>query len=242
MAVSKKQVAHHPEHWQLQTLGTESIGPVTLATVANTAVSGGLMIPCNYKIVKVGVFYTATDAVAGANSFNLVVGTTGAYTQGNVPGNDNSFAPSFQPGPTQTAAAYPPPAPNFQLGYPSNVALAGQSVFLADIPINNGAAFAYVNPPTPGSGISPILPSTAGPNPAYGTTGFGWVSATTTGGYGIFLPADYDAVYPANLPITLRSTVVTSLANLTVTLLYEPMYLRPTAPGPDVNFFPGIDF
>ncbi len=237
MAVAKINVAHHPQHYQLQTLGTETLGPVTLGTQASTVISAGFLLPCNYKIVKVGVFYTATDAVGGGNSFNLVVGTTGAYTQGNVPGNDNSFAQTFQPGPTQTSAAYPSPAPSYGLGYPTNIALAGQSVFLADVPINSGAAYAYTNPVAPF-----IAPSTGAPNVAYVPSGFGWVSATTTGGYGIFLPANYDAVYPGNIPLTLRATVVTSLANFTATLLIEPMYTRPTLPGPDIAAFPGIDF
>jgi hypothetical protein len=90
--------------------------------------------------------------------------------------------------------------------------------------------------------VPPVTGAT--PNAPYGTTGFGWVSVATGGGYGVFLPADYDAVYPGNLPLTLR--VATSgtgtLTNLTVTLLYEPMYLRPAMPGPDVAVFPGVDF
>lgn len=246
MAVAKTQVAHHPQHYQLQTVGTESLGPATFgAGVANTTVSAVLMLPCNYKIMKVGIAYTACDSVAGTDLFNLVVGTTGAYTQGNVAGNDNSFAQQFQPGPLLTAASYPPPSPNFALGYPSNVALPGAPVFLADVPISNAAALAYVNPPTPGSGLPFSPPSDGAPNAAFGFTGFGWVTVATTGGFGIFLPADYDAVYPATQPLTLRVTTTVStgsITNLTITLLYEPMYFRPAPPGTSSNIFPGIDF
>lgn len=247
MAVAKTQVAHHPQHWQLNTLGTESIGPVTLGAGQSSAssIAGGfLMLPFNYKIVKVGVSFFSCDSVAGTDLFNLVVAQSGtAYTAGNVAGNDNSFAQSFQPGPLQTAANYPAPAPAFGLGYPSNVALNNTPVFLADIPFSSAATYAYI----PSSPISTSIPnpSTATPNLPYGFQGFGWVTCGTTGGYGIFLPANYDAVYPANIPLTLRATttaVTGAVASLVITIFYEPMYLRPTAPGPNPNFYPGQDF
>ena len=244
MATSKKQVAHHPEHYQLQTLGTESFGPLTLgAGVVNTTQSALLFIPSPCKVVKVTITYLACDTVAGTDLVNIVASPVGgAYTQGNVPGNDNSYAPTFQPGPLTAISAYPAPAPSFGLGYPTNVALINQSMFLADIPITNAANAAQVNynasanPPQ-------AVPSVAVPNPAFGLPGFGWVLASTTGGAGVFLPANYDAVYSGIFSLRVTTTAGTgSITGLTVSLLYEPMYIRPSVPGPDVLPYPGIDF
>lgn len=81
------------------------------AAVANTTLQGQLILPSACKIAKVAVNLTAIDNVAGTDSFNIVVGTTGAYTQGNTMLPDNS-------------------AIN---GYPTQFAVAGNSVFTNDV-------------------------------------------------------------------------------------------------------------
>lgn len=109
---------------------------INLATIgasqANTAVQAAYISPVQYKIRKVAVYFSAISAITGL-SFNLVVGT-GAYTQGNAAPNDNSFDPT-------TLTTIGTGAPQFTsvtpvlggVGYPTNVAVAGQSVFAADV-------------------------------------------------------------------------------------------------------------
>ncbi len=74
----------------------------------------------------------------------------------------------------------------------------------------------------------------------------GWISLTTTGGYGIFVPTNYDAVYPCNLPLSLRASTVAStgsISNLEITLGIVPMPLR-KGPTPGANGYglPGLDY
>ena len=84
------------ETYTLGTLGTESAIfniPTIGASVPNTTVQAYFPLPGRIKISKLCVFCSAIESVAGTHSFNIVLGTTGAYTQGNIPGNDNSSVP-----------------------------------------------------------------------------------------------------------------------------------------------------
>lgn len=198
------------------------------AGVLTTTVQGSKVLPFNYKIRKVSVFLTAIDSTAGADAFNLVVGgipgTTGAYSQNNAAPNDNS-----QSGPGTASA----PA---GLGYPTNIAVAGQTVFANDVPFNIANAYGS------GTGGSPGFGGLTG----YGFQFTGWQQLTTTGGVGIFVPTNYDAVYPCNLPLSVRVSTVAStgsISNLAITLglVFMPLRKGPT-PGQNAYGIPGLDF
>jgi hypothetical protein len=182
------------------------------AGVANTTVQTAKIVPYNFKIRLVAVSCTAIDAVAGGDSFNLVVGgaigaTSQSYTQGNTAANDNS-------GPA-----------GISYGYPTNVAVAGNCVFANDVPFNSANTIA-LNPvssfqTTSNQGaVTTWLPSANLIGQSLPNTG--WNSlATGTGGQGLFVPTNWDAVYPAYTPLSLRVTTVAStgsISNLQVEL------------------------
>jgi len=174
------------------------------AGVANTAIQAGFLAPTLFKIRKVAVFYTAINTVSGIDAFNIVVGT-GAYTQGVIAPNDNSFASNTQPTPTGTTMGNGVYSASNGVGYPTDVAGAGMAVFSADITFTTAAQ----------AGV--YAASTYAP---------GWISLTTTGGYGIFVPPNYDAVYPMLLPMTLRAVTTASTGSITglsVLLDYVPV-------------------
>ncbi len=230
MPLAKKGIHHSPEFYELNTLGFASFDAITTtAATTNTTSVNQLSFPCNVKIPKISVSYFAIDSVAGTDSFNIVVGA-GAYTQGNTATNDNSY----------TASNVVPGANTGNLGYPTNFATTGNALFTADIPFSSNATYAYVTP------SATATPAAAG-GPGYGVSGTGWQVITTTGGYGIFVPSYYDAIYPAGVPITLRVTTPTSpyVTNFRVTLLIEPCLLRVPGPvsGPNVVYsgVPGQD-
>lgn len=215
MPLAKEGVAQSPRTFVLSTLGFESFDTVAsiAANIPNTTVQNHICIPTVYKISKVAVSLTALNAIDGTHKFNLVVGglqgqTAQAYNQNNAAPNDNSF--------THNAASA---VGTDNLGYPTNIATAGMTVFGTDVPFN----------------------------PADATYGSNWISLTTSGGYGIFVPTNYDAVYPAGTPLSLRAvTPVTtgSISNLRVMVLIEPMGLR-AGPVPSATYYqatPGIDF
>ena len=119
---------------RFNTLGTETLGPVNVP-ISQTLllIQAGILIPSLYKIRKVAIFYTATTAVDGSETFQLVVGTAAATT---VAPNDNSEAsgtsiPSALTA-TNGAGVYVASA---GVGYPTNVATAGMTVFSAPITI-----------------------------------------------------------------------------------------------------------
>ena len=87
------------------------------AGVANTAIQAGFLAPTLFKIRKVAVFYTAINTVSGIDAFNIVVGT-GAYTQGVIAPNDNSFASNTQPTPTGTTMGNGVYSASNGVGYP----------------------------------------------------------------------------------------------------------------------------
>jgi len=178
------------------------------ASVATTTVQSAIFLPWNYKIRKVSVMVTAIDAVDGSDTFNLVLGgipaATGAYNQNNPVLNDNSQS---GPGTASTPAG---------LGYPTNIGVAGQTVFANDVP------FLSTNTYGAGSGGTSNLTG-------YGYTNTGWVTLATTGGYGIFVPTYYDGVYPCTVPLTLRvktNASTGSITTLQIRLSVVPIPLR----------------
>jgi len=204
------------------------VGPLTLgAGVANTTIQAGFAMPFLYKIRKVGVFYTACNSVASTLAFNFVVGTTGAYTQGVIAPNDNSYASGTAlPTPNTNAAGVIVSVAG--AGYPTNVAIAGEAVFSADIGFTAAAQ-----------------QSGAATNSTYAP---GWISVTTSGGYGIFVPPNYDAVYPVLLPLTLRAVTTASTGSITgLSFVLDIVPVTPTAnPGSGSTglayCIPGVSF
>jgi hypothetical protein len=220
-----------PNSTSFNTLGFETVGPVniTATATANTVIQAGMIFPELYKIRKVGVFFTSAPSVTATTSFNLVVGTA-AYTQGVIAPTDNSFASGTVAGnPTlgTTNGAGVAVAGN-GFGYPTNVAVAGMAVFSADVTFLPGTqqAGVYTN-------------STYAP---------GWITTAATNGYGVFVPPNYDAVYPMLVPLTLRVTTpgTGNLTNFFVTLLIEPVtpLANPGSGGPGQIAYaiPGVSF
>jgi hypothetical protein len=111
----KKALTDNLQDWVTGTLGLTTLFKVASvgANVANTTVSDLFVLPANCKITKIAIASTAIAALTG-HSFNIVLGTTGAYTQGNVPTNDNSETD----------------------GYPTNFATNGMALFAADVVLN----------------------------------------------------------------------------------------------------------
>lgn len=241
MPTRKLGITRADSSFNLNALTMEQIAgiPGTLTgAIANTAIQASFSAPFNYKIAKVAVLCTALTAVTGTFSFNLVVGTTGAYTQGNIAANDNSVA-----GPGGAVVQYntPYPAVPGGMGYPTNVAVVGNSVFITDVPFTAANVFNPAGAASLGSG-----------SPGFGTAGMaffgtGWQAlATGTGGSGLFVPENYDAVYPAGLPLTVRVTVpgASALTNLNISICVEPMALRgaPMSTVSQMLALPGTDF
>jgi hypothetical protein len=237
MPIIKRGITIQPSSFNLNAIGTDGFGQIATLTgaIANTVVQGLFTCPYNYKINKVAVALSSLTAVAGTNKFNLVVGQTGAYTQGNIAANDNSIA-----GPSVSVGSTYPSAPG-GMGYPTNVAVVGNSVFVADVGFTatnvfNPAGAATLGPTSPGFGSAGMA--------YYGT---GWQSlATGTGGSGLFVPENYDAVYPAGIPLTLRLVIAaaSTITNLLVEIGIEPVMLRgaPMSTVGQVIALPGTDF
>jgi hypothetical protein len=218
---TKKGVDFARETILLGALGTEgsmfSLGSVSNG-VANTAVQAYFILPGRVKISKLAVFCSAIGTVAGTSSFNIVLGTTGAYTQGNIPGNDNSSVPPLawnQSGQaTSTSSIYPAGGG----GICTNPATAGQAMFAADV------AFNVTN--------FPNLTTATGTGTSYAT---------------ILVPSNPDAVWPEGGVLTLRATTVTgTISNLIIAAYLEPQPLSPTYPSsqqpPGLIVVPGIDY
>jgi hypothetical protein len=239
MPIVKRGITVFPSSFNLNAQGTDGFGQIATLTglIANTAIQGLFTCPFNYKISKIAIALSSLTTVAGLNSFNIVVGQTAAYVQGNIAANDNSIA-----GPTQVvnpALTYPT-APG-GMGYPTNVAVVGNSLFSADVTFNSANVF------------NPAGAATLGPNsPGFGSAGMGvlgtgWQAlVTATGGSGIFVPTNYDAVYPAGIPLTLRLGIIAAntITNLIVAIGVEPIMLRgaPNSTAGQVIALPGTDF
>ena len=168
------------------------------AAQANTSVIGYVVLPQAAKVLKVAVSCTAVNAVTG-HSFNIVMGITGAYTQGTIGPQDPSQLFGSPPSAAFTfnGATYQPYAQN------------GQALFAADVVIN-ATSF-------PGN------PQLGGPS-TNANGGMGTALATTTGGTTVLVPTVWDCVYPAGAVLTLRATTPSStgsISNLKVSLLCQ---------------------
>jgi hypothetical protein len=185
------------------------------AGVANATVQSLKVLPFNFKIRKVVIYVPSIDAVAGGDSFNLVVGS-GAYTQGNIAPND-TFDTS---------------------GVNAVTAVAGNCVFANDVPFNSANTAASNTAYTPGNLIGQAPPNV------------GWLSLATTGGSGIFVPTNWDAVYPAGIQITLRVTTVASTGSIgagaQVVMAIVPVGIRRAVAGDPLIaqslVLPGVDY
>lgn len=206
----KKAITDNPQAWHVGTLGPENIFtiPTVTGAIANTAIQAFYPLPVGMKLSKISVSYSALTAVGGTNKFNLVYNSGAqlngaqAYTQGNIAGMDNS---------------------NIE-GYPTNPAVATQSVFSADILITNAAGNAYSA--TTANGTTGCL-----------VPGTGWLNATVTGGNGIFVPDSYDAFYPLGGVFTLRFVIAagSTLTNFVMTAMLEPRPIGATNVTQTIN-------
>ncbi len=248
MPLAKQEWTRTPQAYVFDTPGTESFGTVTLgAGVVNTTVTfaaGLLLLPCAVKVVKVGISFSATDNVT-TNAVNIVYNTTappnpggGAYLANGPAPNDNSQTAGIQVGTSALVTGAPNPA--------SALTQIGGLGVPTNYAVNNQPLFA----------ADIILNTTNFPG-----------ATIAGGGFGVFVPTNFDAVYP-NGPVpnnaataaslstgyinqfgyfTLRAITTTSLTNLTVTLFYAPITMREKwgPPGPGITDYgctPGVDF
>jgi hypothetical protein len=219
------------EAYTLGTLGTES-NIFSLATIAisqtNATVQAYFVIAGRIKIPKIAVFCSAIGAAAlGSASFNIVHGT-GAYSQGSIPGNDNSSVPPVaynalgQAG-TNSLGGGPNNNPLYAAGgggIASNPSVPGNAMFAADV-VFNVTNF-------------PNLTSATGTGANYAQ---------------ILVPSNPDAIWSNGAVLTLRVTTPAgagTITNLIVSMYDEPQPLQATAPGqnyPIAAFpVPGVDF
>jgi hypothetical protein len=234
--------------------GHSVVATVTQATPTVTNVAADIVAAINgassvntlvYATNAAGVvtIYAIAPGTAG-NAITLTVSkssTSGTYTAGGstlaggvaesgvlIAPNDNSFSSGTQLPTSSTTNGAGVAVAAAGVGYPTNVAVANMAIFSADIPLEAGyPAGAYQ--------------AATGQTLTYAP---GWISVTTSGGYGIFVPPNYDTVYPMLLPLTLRATTGTvggSITNLTCEIGYEAV--TPLAnPGSLAFVQPGIDF
>jgi hypothetical protein len=188
--------------------------------------SGGVLTVTALEAGTAGNAITTVGATTGGATLTAggatLTGGGATYSQNNPTPNDNSntYDPTLQPGQSS-------------LGFPTNFASAGQTLFANDVPFN--AANSYASNP---NGISGDLTGRA-----VGNTG--WVSLQTGGGYGIFVPTNFDAAYSEATILTLRATTVAStgaIAGLHVVAFVSPMGHRAGPYPPGVIFEPGQDY
>lgn len=193
----------------------QSIG----AGVATTTVQSALIVPgvnMGYNVLAVSVFLTEIDAIT-AEVFNLVVGA-GSYTSGAaaLAGNDNS----------RTAPVSG--SPNQGNGVCTNIATLGSTVFGADV------IFSAANFPAGGLtatlGNAPgLLSNAAGTALTPSNQSVVLAAASAANYWNTFIPPNYDAVYPAGIPLTLRVTTTAStgaISGLAVSLLLRNVTLK----------------
>jgi len=219
---AKKGLDYNRENVVLGTLGCESnlfnIASIG-ASQANTTVQGYVLLPGRVKIPKITVFCSAISAISGTLSFNIVLGT-GAYTQGSVPGNDNSSVPPVAynlagEATSQQAPGIVAPYPAGGGGIASNPAVAGNAMFAADVLFN------VTNFPArtlPSGAAVPALTTASGTGATYGFQ---------------FAPASPDAVWPNAGVLTLRVTTPSggSITNLIISAYMEPEALSASWPS-----------
>lgn len=138
MPLVKTQQTRTPGAWCFDSFYALTFPAQTLSDgVANTTISGTVLVPVASKIAKVMVYAAAIDTLAGTDLINVVVGanSSGAYTAGVIAPNDNSLIG-------------PPPG---GLGYPTVFAVAGDALFAADqaLTATNGQVQANLQPAFP---------------------------------------------------------------------------------------------
>jgi hypothetical protein len=215
----KKGVDVNAEQYVLGCLGVETMfnaNSITASQVATT-IQAVFVLPGRCKIPKLAFYCSAIGALTGY-SFNVVLGT-GAYTSAasSAPGNDNGGVPDVSYGgngvPTGTSPVYPIGGG----GLASNPAVAGNTLFGADV------ALTVAN--------FPNLAIATGVGPTYAQ---------------ILVPASPDAVWPNGSILTLRCTTPAggSITGFTLVAYIEPQPLSPSYPNPQTPGFPApsLDF
>ena len=222
---TKKGIDWSRENVVLGTIGTES-NIFSVATIAasqaNTAIQAYWLLPGRTIISKITIACTALTAAAlNAASFNLVLGT-GAYVQGNPPGNGNDDVPAVAWDSFGRATGQGTPQqvyPAGGAGIATNPAVAGNAMFANDVVLST-ANF-------------PLLATGTGTGPTYGYT---------------IVPSSPFAVWPNGGLMTLRFTTVATatITNFFISAYTEPCPLAPTYPSsqyPNANVVaPGQDY
>lgn len=263
MPITKADTARFPRTWVFDTVDHNTIGPYTVTTTqANSAVVGVMPLACAVKVVKVAVSWTG---LLGAPSFNLVYNTVQAlgsaqtYVQGNVAPMENANSGGIT---TATAGA--------TLVGATPTDLQGQAYGTAGFPNPQLTATSPSFDQTGGLGISTNVAVDAQPlfynDVVLNTTNF--PGSGTTGGQGVIVPTNWDAVYPAGIypygqqqylagtgpslynsdfgaSLTLRivaSTGVNTITGLSVSLFWVPVLSAQTAAATATVTTPGQFF
>ena len=201
---------------------------VTAAAGATTVTVTALVPGTGGNAITITVAKSSTSGTISSAHATLV---NGANESGvTIAPNDNSFSSGTAAPQANTTNGAGLAVSSSGLGYPTNVAAAGMAVFSSDIPFVVGA--------NPAGSFQPPTGYTMTYAPGFIAV------AVSTGGYGVFVPANYDAVYPGLLPITLRcqtAAVSGSISNLSVVMQIEA--LTPIAEPGSLNYpIPGISW
>lgn len=199
---------------------SNAAGVVTIRALLPGTAGNAITLTAS-KVSTSGTFVAGGATLAGG------AGQSGVT----IPPNDNSYSSGTAAPQSGTTDGAGNTNTSSGIGYPTDVAGAGMAVFSSDIGLT--AAGTYP---------AGCYQAATGQVMTYAP---GWIAAsTTTGGYGVFVPPNYDAVYPMLLPITLRLQTAASTGSITaftvkmlietVTPLAEPGSL--TYPVPGVNF------
>jgi hypothetical protein len=192
------------EFYVLNTLGLDGVVfavPAVAASQVATTVQGIYILPCRTKIAKISVYCSAISHTDGSIKFNIVLGT-GAYTSGNnAPGNDNSSVPGVT---LNDSTTMQPVTLAGGSGICTNPAVAGQSVWAADV-LFNVATF-------------PNLTTGGGTGPTYAQ---------------FLAPSSPDAVWPNQGVMTLRCITPAghTITSLIIAATLEPQPLSATYPS-----------
>jgi hypothetical protein len=260
----KTDTSRFPRTWVFDAMDTNTVqyGTVGIAQANTTILAGGIIpIACAVKVVKVAVSWL-TATLANAPTFNIVYNTAQnlnaaqAYTQGNVAPMDNAYTGGI----TATTAGS-----TLVSATPTNLQGLGAGSPGFPNPALTTASPGFVQ--QGGLGIPTNVAVDGQPlfynDVVLNTTNFPGANATN-GGYGIIVPTNWDAVYPAGVYpyglqqsltgsapavfatpdfgacFTIRATSpTTTVTGLAVTLFWTPVLLAETTTSTASTIAPG---
>jgi len=201
---------------------------VTASNIAGVVTITALVPGTGGNAITIAVAKSSTSGTIARGGATLAGGA--AQTGVTLAPNDNSFSSGTQTPVSSTTDGSGVVTTASGVGYPTNVAVAGMAVFSQDIPFTTASYPAGAYQPATGYTM---------------TYAPGFIAvAIATGGYGVFVPPNYDAVYPGLLPLTLRcQTPVVSGSITSLSVMVQIATRTPLANPGSLNFaIPGIDW